>query len=93
MVFFAVLPSVVPYDHLVPGLHRDTSVAAEAVHQTHCHVTPGSCADAPVSAGPGQLIFNEPLVIAPAMLAVLLFFALPAMAGITPRPEVRPPLG
>lgn len=93
MVFFAVLPSVVPYDHLIPGLHQDMSIAAERVHETHCHLTPGSCADAPVSVGPGQFIFTDPLVIAPAMLAVLLVFSLPAMVGISPRPEVRPPVG
>ena len=49
LVFFAVLPSVVPYDHLLPGLHHDDSAAAEEAHSTHCHVTPGSCADAPLT--------------------------------------------
>ncbi len=93
LVFFAVLPSVVPYDHLLPGLHQDDTAAAEAVHASHCHLSPGSCADAPLAAGPGQLIFNEPLVIAPALLATLLAFSVPAMTGITLRPETRPPLG
>jgi hypothetical protein len=93
LVFFAVLPSVVPYDHLLPGVHHDTSVAGEAVHETHCHLTPGSCADAPVTAGPGQLIFNDPLVIAPALMAVLLAFALPVLTGMTYKPDTRPPLG
>lgn len=92
MIVFAVLPSVVPYDHLLPGLHHDATVAQEAAHETHCHLTPGSCADAPISAGPGQFIFSEPLILAPALLAVLLFFSLPAMTGIAPRPEVRPPV-
>ena len=59
LVFFAVLPSVVPYDHLLPGLHHDQSIASEAVHETHCHLTPGSCADAPVAAGPGQLMCSS----------------------------------
>lgn len=93
LVFFAVLPSVVPYDHLLPGLHHDQSIASEAVHETHCHLTPGSCADAPVAAGPGQLIFNDPLVITPALMAVLLAFCLPVLVGITRKPDTRPPLG
>ncbi|MDE3094956.1 MAG: hypothetical protein KGK07_03030 [Chloroflexota bacterium] len=93
LVFFAVLPSVVPYDHLLPGLHQDETAAEEAVHAAHCHVSPGTCADAPLAAGPGQLLFTEPLVIAPAMLAILLTFAVPTLTGITTRPETRPPLG
>jgi hypothetical protein len=92
LLFFAVLPSVVPYDHLLPGITHDDSTAATAVHATHCHISPGSCADAPLAAGPGQLIFSEPLVIAPAMLAVLLIFASPALAGVTHKPDTRPPL-
>ncbi len=93
LVFFAVLPSVVPYDHLLPGLHQDETAAAEAVHASHCHISPGTCADAPLAAGPGQLLFTEPLIIAPAMLAILLTFVVPALTGITTRPETRPPLG
>lgn len=92
LVFFAVLPSVVPYDHLLPGITHDDGPAASAVHATHCHISPGSCADAPLAAGPGHFIFSEPLVIAPAMLAVLLIFAAPALAGVTHKPDTRPPL-
>jgi len=93
LLFFAVMPSVVPYDHLLPGLQHDDGAAASAVHATHCHLSPGSCADAPLAAGPGQLIFSDPLVIAPAMLAVLLVFAAPALVGVTRKPDTRPPLG
>jgi hypothetical protein len=93
LLFFAVMPSVVPYDHLLPGLRHDDGIAATAVHATHCHISPGSCADAPLAAGPGQLIFSEPLVIAPVMLAVLLIFAAPALVGVTYKPDTRPPLG
>lgn len=50
LVFFALLPSVVPYDHLIPGLDQHESLADEAMHSTHCHITPGSCADAPITA-------------------------------------------
>ncbi len=93
LVFFAVLPSVVPYDHLLPDLHHDQTIASEAVHGTHCHLTPGSCADAPVAAGPGRLIFNDPLVVTPALMAVLLAFSVPTLVGITRKPDTRPPLG
>lgn len=90
MAFLAVLPSVIPYDHLLPGTHND-SPAAEATHAQHCHGSPGSCADAPIAAGPGQFIFSDPLVVAPAMLAVLLASTIPALRGISPRPPTRPP--
>jgi hypothetical protein len=90
LVFFAVLPSVVPYDHLLPGGHVDTP-AAEALHAQHCHGAPASCADAPIAAGPGQLIFSDPLVIAPAVLAVLIALTIPALSGISIRPPTRPP--
>ena len=93
MLFFAVLPSVVPYDHLLPGITHDDGAATAAVHATHCHISPGSCADAPLAAGPGQLIFSEPLMIAPAMLAVLIIFGALALTGVTHKPDTRPPLG
>lgn len=90
LVFFAVLPSVVPYDHMLPGVHDDTP-AAEAAHAQHCHGAPASCADAPIAAGPGQLIFSDPLVLTPALLAVLIALAIPALTGIAVRPLTRPP--
>jgi len=92
LVFFAVLPSVVPYDHLLPGLDQHESLAEEATHSTHCHITPGSCADAPIPAGPNQLIFNAPLIVTPALLAILLSLTLPVLTGISVKPDTRPPL-
>jgi len=92
LVFFAVLPSVVPYDHLIPGIHDDHSLAEEAAHSTHCHITPGSCADAPIPAGPNQLIFNSPLIVTPALLSILLAVTLPVLTGISVKPDTRPPL-
>lgn len=92
LIFFAVMPSVVPYDHLLPGTQHAESVAEEATHSTHCHVSPGSCADAPVPAGPNQLIYNAPLIITPALLSILIAFALPVLTGISIKPDTRPPL-
>jgi hypothetical protein len=89
LALLAVLPSVVPYDHLLPATHDD---GAAAVHASHCHDTPSSCADAPVTSGPGQIIDSAPLLIAPAMLSVLLFAVTPMLIGITRRPILRPPL-
>ena len=91
LVFLALLPSVVPYDHLFP---HDAPAAAEtdSVHVSHCHVSPGTCSDAPVTAGPGQLLLSEPLVLAPAMLVVLIATAATVLIGISFRPETRPPL-
>jgi hypothetical protein len=92
LVFLAVLPSVFPYDHVLPGVHAGASEADEAMHASHCHVSPATCSDAPITSGPGQLLFGAPIVVVPSMLAVLLWLTIPALAGITRRPEIRPPL-
>ncbi len=89
LAVLAVLPSVLPYDHLLPATHAD---GAAAVHASHCHDTPSSCADAPVTSGPGQILDSAPLLIAPALLAVLLLATAPMLVGITRRPILRPPL-
>jgi hypothetical protein len=88
LAVFAVLPSVVPYDHLLVT----QEAAHEAAHSSHCHGTPGGCADAPVPSGPGQLFANEPLIAVPAMLALLLLVAVMPLVGVTRRPELRPPM-
>src|SRR3990172_6238038 len=41
MTALALLPAVLPYDHLLPGLHVEDR-AGEALHASHCHVAPGS---------------------------------------------------
>jgi hypothetical protein len=92
LVFLAVLPSVFPYDHLLVGVHAGATDAEEATHASHCHVSPATCSDAPITSGPGQLLFGAPIVVVPAMLAVLLLLTIPALTGITRRPEIRPPL-
>jgi hypothetical protein len=92
LVFFAVLPSVFPYDHLLPGFPAGESDAAEAMHASHCHARPAACSDAPVTSGPGQLLSGAPVVVVPSMLAVLLLLAVAPLAGITRRPEIRPPV-
>jgi hypothetical protein len=91
VVMLAVLPSVLPYDHIFA---HDAGVAEaqDAVHASHCHMSPGTCSDAPVTAGPGQFILGDPLIVAPAMLAVLMAIVMPMLFGRTLRPELRPPL-
>ena len=92
LLFLAVLPSVLPYDHLLPHDEHDERPGATAVHASHCHDTPGSCADAPLPAGPGQLLSNSPLLPSPALVAVLMGVSVTALVGLTMRPELRPPL-
>ena len=93
VVFLAVLPSVLPYDHLLPFAgHAAADAAQESVHASHCHVSPGTCSDAPLTSGPGQLLMGAPLLTTPSMLAVLMLFFIPVLAGITRRPNLRPPL-
>jgi len=89
VVFAAILPSVLPYDHLVPPAH---AAGHDDVHAAHCHISPGSCSDAPVSAGAGQFLSSEPLIVVPVLFAVLIVVTAPVLAGASPRPDLRPPL-
>ena len=92
-VALAVLPSILPYDHLLPPVAGHAAEhAASNVHASHCHVTPGSCADAPVTAGAGQFLASDPLLVTPVLTLVAIMLAIPALAGITMRPLTRPPL-
>jgi hypothetical protein len=83
----AVVPAVVPYDHMLPE-----QVGAAMSHAEHCHESPAACADAPVTSGPGQMIDSAPLLAEPGMLAVLLLTATPLLVGLTRRPALRPPM-
>ena len=90
LTLLAVLPSVIAYDHLLPrGTHADDSAA---VHVSHCHDGPGSCADSPVTSGPGQMLDAASLIVAPPMLSILLLAITPTLIGVTRRPYLRPPL-
>jgi hypothetical protein len=91
LLFLALLPSVVPYDHLFThDAHVDAQEAS--VHAAHCHISPGTCSDAPITAGPGQLLMGDPLIIAPAMLTVLVASSAAVLVGVSLRPEIPPPL-
>jgi hypothetical protein len=89
LVLAAVTPSVLPYDHLLTAFHAHEGAA---VHASHCHDSPSSCADAPVTSGPGQILDSAPLLVIPAMVAVLLIIVTTMPVGITRRPALRPPL-
>lgn len=90
MVLVAVVPLAAPVDHIF--LPHAESAAHDEVHTSHCHNSPGSCSDLPLVSGPGQFLSTEPLIVTPALVAVLLLFAFPMMRGITQRPEVPPPM-
>jgi hypothetical protein len=86
----AVLPAVLPIDHLAP-----VTTAAEGqsdVHAAHCHTDPGSCSDAPVGSGSGQFLTSEPLLAHPTLISTLILLAAPLLVGISRRPLIRPPL-
>ncbi len=91
LVVAAVLPAVLPYDHLIVPAHIEDG-ASEAVHVAHCHVSPGTCSDAPMSAGLGQFLHTEPLVLVPSMLAILLLASVATPRTTYRRPEPRPPM-
>lgn len=88
-VALALLPSVLPYDHLFMSqpAHADSG----QVHQDHCHGAPGSCSDAPVSSGAGQFLTAEPLLKVPALTAVLMVVVAAGLIGVSFRPTLRPP--
>ena len=92
LVFVALLPSNVPYDHHITGDTHHDAGESEEVHASHCHISPGTCSDAPMSAGLGQLLMSEPLAATPALFAVLMLAAASLLVGISFRPEIRPPL-
>ena len=92
-VALAVLPSVLPYDHLLPSPGHEEGEAQEAVHASHCHVSPATCSDAPVTSGPGQLLGTAPLLVVPSMLSVLVLAATLAFTSVARQPDVPPPVG
>ena len=92
MMFLALLPAALPFDHLFMRESRAEAAAQEAVHASHCHLSPGTCSDAPVPSGPGQLLLFQPLVVIPAMFSVLVSLAILILRGISVAPERRPPL-
>lgn len=93
VVALAVLPSVLPFDHLLPATSTHAAEhAASDVHVSHCHVSPGSCADAPVGAGVGQFLTSDPLLVTPALTLVAILLASSVLTGIGTRPLTRPPL-
>jgi hypothetical protein len=88
LVFLAVVPHVLPYDHMLTEAHPDHAEA----HAAHCHGAAADCADAPIPAGPGQFLSSTPLLLAPALFAVLMLISSARLTGLTRRPELRPPL-
>lgn len=89
LMFLAIAPSLFPLDHLVFG-HPENQ-ADESIHAAHCHGSPGTCSDLPLQLGPGQFLLNEPLIVVPALFAVLLVMTMPMSLGMRHRPEVPPP--
>lgn len=93
VVALAILPSILPFDHLLPApASHAAEHGAAAIHASHCHVSPGSCADAPVAAGLGQFLATDPLLVVPALLLSAIILTIPLMAGVTTTPLTRPPL-
>jgi hypothetical protein len=89
----AILPAVLPVDHMLPDVtHAADEAHAEGVHAAHCHESPANCADAPVTSGPGQMLDGGLLIPQPALsLAVVLLAAAPILHSVARRPDLRPP--
>jgi hypothetical protein len=89
----ALLPSLFPYDHVIAVSADHGHGDAAMVHASHCHGSPESCADAPVTAGPGQLLGSGELLVPVALVAMVLLLPVAVMRGVTRRPPTPPPLG
>jgi hypothetical protein len=89
LAFLAVLPAVLPYDHIFAP--HDDSAQTSAVHATHCHASPGTCSDVPVTSGPGELLFSTPLLPSVEFTEVLLEEAAPHVKTVAPSPLTPPP--
>lgn len=61
LMILGLVPMIFPYDH-VGGHDAGETQSERAAHTRHCHGARASCSDAPLSAGPGKFIFNEPLL-------------------------------
>jgi hypothetical protein len=90
LVFLAVLPAVLPYDHLLMPRHDDSTQTSSA-HQMHCHDTPGSCSDQPMTSGPGEFLFAGPLIVVPSLFATPLAMVAPHAPSFSERPTTPPP--
>lgn len=86
----AAAPLAAPLDHIFFP-HAD-ALAHQNVHTAHCHSSPGSCSDLPLVAGPAQFILNQPLIVVPSLLAVLLVTSTLVLRGLSFKPEIRPPM-
>ena len=91
LMFLAMLPSVLPLDHVV-SRHQE-SQGHDEVHAAHCHTSPGSCSEMPLQSGPGQFPVRDPLIVAPVLIVILLVMTFPLLFGFRHRPEVPPPRG
>ena len=90
LLFLAILPAVVPYDHILLP-HHDDSGQSSSVHQMHCHDTPGSCSDQPMTSGPGEFLFGSPLIVAPSLVSTLLATADARVTSFAEAPATPPP--
>jgi hypothetical protein len=91
LVFLAVLPAVFPYDHILP--HVEDEHEDESVHRLHCHLSPGTCSDVPLTSGPGELIFSAPLLPSVHLSTVALEERTERLTPSTFAPLTPPPRG
>jgi hypothetical protein len=89
-VVAAVLPSVLPYDHVLPS-PGGGDAGERATHELHCHVSPATCSDAPLTSGPGQLVQSDALLVAPHLLTTRVETREPQARGLTIAPVSPPP--
>jgi len=86
LALLAVLPSVLPYDHLI----LDVPAGDAETHAQHCHGA-GECSSGGASSVAAPFVEPESLLAAPALTSVLLLLLIAPLTGVTRRPEPRPP--
>jgi hypothetical protein len=70
----------------------DAGQGATGEHHQHCHSDVATCSQAPVPAGPGQILMNDDLLVLPALRSILLPAHDPDIpSSLSVSPRVPPP--
>jgi hypothetical protein len=90
VLVFVVMPNVLPYDHLWLR-HGGHESSASEVHASHCHGSPSSCTDPPLTSGPGQMLYSDMLLPDTPLSERAVVPFEPIAAGQTVPPDFPPP--
>lgn len=91
VVMFVVFPNAVPIEHVIEHDDSASVRSAEFVHASHCHVSPGTCSDMPITAGPGGMLFTDLLLPSSHLTETIMSGSRLVIVGMTQPPLTPPP--